>query len=896
VIDRQLAQHPMMMTASAAASTETSAKYQGRLEDFPSLDSIPQSVQQADESQQPKQLPSTSGNPTAESAPRPGVSLAKKLAMSSRLSVRNGPMDFADFPSLSNSKVTKLRKGPAVSGDDFPSLSGISKADRGKTSMASAWNASDKGSTDDVRPSRRVGKANDMLWKNSNDFPSLASTVSDKTASLPVSSLPVNSLASISRNFSTGSLSKLSDQTDTVSNPPSLSREPELSRKSNDHKEKELKEHDSLLHSKKNKKSGKSTTQETWGGGSTSGGVTDRVKQATSTSKPASNPTTSAVKLPEAARTETTTGENDEESRDGASAVESPCWTRVGNEKLDSDDFPSLASTASISISDKTASLSVSSRNFSTGSLSKLSNRTDTLANPPSLSWGSELSQKSDFHKEKEPKEHDNLLHLKKNKTSGKSTAQGAWGGGQTSNGATDYVKQATSVSNTANIPTVPAVKVPEAAPAETTADEDDKESRDDASTAESPRWTHVGNGKKIQSKPSKKNDDAKKNGAKPPTNNANSEQVQTRKVPKSNTKSEEGHSQSKNAKDKSKKKQKTEKPQQESTVKKTSLNNAAKASIELDVDGSKSVPGASSETSEKLNDDVATGSDESVAGTERLAVGGTSCHNSAVNDEAMELVPIVDNNLTVDVTQLSAAAAVPVFNADDFPVLVQPLTQLSTLPSLPPGFSSLAASSSKPPPPPPGFSNPVVSRCPPPGLSSLLSSSVVPETSDAVGKTDGMDSEVSASKYIPPPDMHQRSAKLVGCISGAVKDGSFGEFRELSEKFRAGSISAGEYHGGCHDIMDSTAFLTIFPELIALLPDLPKQNQLLKVHRDFLAKSQQAEKTRSWCTAPEDGLVSCVVCGQVVCHADLQDHGSEHGTFNADYPTLPNTSLCSVR
>jgi len=720
----------MMMSASAAASTKVSApsaKYQGRPEDFPSLDGMPPHSSQpttADESRHPKS--NISENPNAESAPRAGMSLAKKLAMSNRLSVRNGPMDFSDFPSLSNSRAPRSRKGPPVSEEDFPSLSRTSKAELGKMSTASAWNTTDKSSTCEVQPSSRAGKLGD-----DGDFPSLTSTAAatDKSASLPANSSSLNSLADISRNFSSSSLSKLSDRADTE------------------------------------------------------------------------------------------------------------------------------------------------------------------VSNPPGLSWGPELSHKSDNLEEKETKERDNLLRMKMNKSSGKSTLHEAWsgnGGRQTSGQISDHVKQAATSSNISIKPAASSAVIPEVAPAETTTGEHDKVSKD-ASTADGPDWTRVGSEKKIQSKPSKKND------AKLQTDKAKLEQVESRKVTKSKAQSEDGSSQSKNGKDKSKKKQKTNKAQRESTVEKTGLNDAAKQSCESDVvdrktgaeKGDTDVP-RPSETLETLDGRVPGGSDELVTSIEKLAVSERS---PVLNDES---VPGVDDNPKADTTQPSVSTAVPVFCAADFPSLAVQNFAISSLPSLPPGFSNLPVSSSKPPPPP-GFGNPVVSSCPAPGLNSLLSSAVVSDA-NAVGKTGEVYSEVSMSAYIPPRDMQQRSAKLVGFISDAVKDSNFGEFRELSEKFRAGTISAGAYHSSCRDVMDSTAFLSIFPELIALLPDLPKQNQLLKVHRDFLSKTPRTEKVRSWCTAPEDGLVSCVVCGQVLCHSDLQDHASEHGTFNAEYPTLSSTSLCSVR
>lgn len=798
VIDRQL-----MMSASAAASTDTSApatKYQGRPEDFPTLDGMPQPTT-AEEPQHPK--PSTTEKPDANPAPRAGMSLAKKLAISNRFSVRNGPMDSSDFPSLANGRATKSRKGPPVSEKDFPSLSHASKAEHSKASAGSVWNAADKSSTDEVWPSNSAGKSGDLRpRKSDDDFPSLKSVIAaTEKSSLPASSLPVKSLTSISRNFSSSSLSKLSDQTDRADWP--------------------------LNHAGKSE---------------------------------------------------------DLRPRESDDDFPSLISMTAATEKSSSLPANSLA----------VKSLSTISRNFSSGSLSKLSDKADKASNPPSQSSGPELNHESDKPNTKEPKVRDNLLRMKMSKKSGKSWGE-AWGddGGRQTDETSDRLKPGAASSNGAGKPTASSVEVAVATPVETTTGEDDGRAND-ASTADSPRWTHVGGEKKTQSKPSRKND------AKPQTDKANSEQAESRKAAKSGklAKSQDGISQLKSDKDKSTNgkdnSNKNKKKSKAQTAEKNGVNGDAKQSVELHAEKKS---GAESDLP-KLSETLEAVVDGSATSIEKQASGDDACRSSALNSEVSETVRVVDNKPTFSVTQSSgttyvATTAVPVFNSDDFPSLV-PQLSLSSVPSLPPGFASLpVVSSSKPPPP--GFSNPVLSQCTLPGLNSLVSSAVVSEV-DKAGETGGMDSNLQTTVYIPPRDMQQRSARLVGFIGSAVKDGSFGEFRELSAKFRAGSISAGEYHGGCRDIMDSTEFLSIFPELIALLPDLPKQNQLLKVHRDFLSKTRHLEKTRSWCTTPDDGLVSCVVCSQVLRHSDLSDHSLEHGTFNADYPTLPDVSLCSVR
>lgn len=725
VIDRQLAQHSMMKseTSVAAACSEPSEKYQGHPEDFPTLDGMPQAALPAAKDAQLKS--DVAENVVAESAPPSEMSLAKKLALSSRLSVRNGPVDLADFPSLPRAKQTKPGKGPSVSVEDFPSLSSISRAKVSKMSTASVWNGGSKDTVDSGQSSCLAGKSKKFQHKNGeDDFPSLTSTVSSsgRSATLPANPLSHSSLANISRNFSSGSLSKMSNQVETAS--------------------------------------------------------------------------------------------------------------------LSSD-----------------------------------------------LSWGPELNRKPDNQTEKEPK--DNFLHLKPHKNTGRSTVLEAWGA---ANELKSGVKPTATNSNTFGKPTVVSTKT-SAVPSQTVVRENDKESGD-ASMASSPDWTQVGGEKKTEFKPSKKNN------TKVSANKASSAQTESKKVTKSNVKTDDSSSMSKNGKDKSKKKQKADKMQKGPNAGTNSSEGAEKRKVEsaINVDGKKS-------ESEKA-ENVASDNQERSGATETLSrnIAGDNAaqsiekqdaskdgHSGAtLNGESAELATVEGTNPTFDETQSSSvAASVPVFTTDDFPsLLVNP--PVPSLPSLPPGFSSLTVPSSMPPPP--GFTNPEV----PPGLSSALLSSYA----DDVDKPAEVDSEVPVSAFIPPRDMQQRTASFVSFISTAVKDSSFGEFQDLSAKFRSGNISADEYHRGCFDLMDPSAFLSIFPELIALLPDLPKQQELLKVHRDFLSKSEtrHAEKTQPWSSTPDDGLVSCRVCGQVLRFSDLQDHASEHGAFNTEYPTLPNCSICSVR
>lgn len=97
----------------------------------------------------------------------------------------------------------------------------------------------------------------------------------------------------------------------------------------------------------------------------------------------------------------------------------------------------------------------------------------------------------------------------------------------------------------------------------------------------------------------------------------------------------------------------------------------------------------------------------------------------------------------------------------------------------------------------------------------------------------------LGASTYVPPPNVAERNAALIAGIKKAVaSDEGFAQFKDVSMRFRRGDISATEYYNAFHRICGAEA-PRIFPELVALLPDTAKQQQLLQAHND--SRAQQA-------------------------------------------------------
>jgi len=833
VINQQLAHHTMIKSeSSAAASAEPSAKYQGRVEDFPTLDGVIQT----------KQKPDVAINPDANSGPLPEMSLAKKLAMSSRLSVRNGPVDLADFPSLPGARQTKTRKGPSMLEEDFPTLSSISQAKLSKTSAPSVWSAGSNGSGGQAQPFSQAEKSVDSQHKNVNDdFPSLSMAfVSDRNTSIPEKPLSCNSLVSISRNFSSGSLSSISNPVEPASAPSSLSWGPELNRKS-DNKQQEKKEpEDSFLHLKSHKSSCRSTVHEAWGADSgrlATSELSSHAKQVATNSNISDKSTVSLMKA-SAVPSNTATREKDGESETLTDS--SPCWIQVRSEKK--TEFRPLKKDDT-----KLSSNKVSDAQKESKKTTNSSGKTDGIS-----------SNSKNGHKDKSKKKQ------KANKTQKEPRVV------------------TTSSDNAEKQSVEPAVVV---VSEKTELEKVDGATADkrELSKAMEALDSYVAGDDSVQNSVKEDTSEGSCNGA--TVDNPTVDVTQSSDVAAvipvftaDDFPSLLAHQ-----------------------LAPSSLPSLPPGSSSLTV--STSVPRKSewektdaltpdkrelSEAVEECDSNFTGNGSEQSSVKQDTSEGG--CNGITVNNEATELVTFVDTNPAVNVTQSSdIASAVSVLTTDDFPSLPVHCLALSSVPSLPPGFSSLTAPSSKPPPP--GFANPDVLRCPPPGLSSVFPSL---HAGDA-DKTSDVDLKVPSFVFIPPQDMEQRTVSFVSFIATAVKDGSFGEFHDLSAKFRAGNISADEYHSGCCGMMDPAAFLTIFPELIALLPDLLKQQQLLRVHRDFLSKSkiQNSEKSQPWCSTPDDGLMSCAVCGQVLRHSDLQSHASEHHIFNTEYPTLSNSYIC---
>lgn len=108
------------------------------------------------------------------------------------------------------------------------------------------------------------------------------------------------------------------------------------------------------------------------------------------------------------------------------------------------------------------------------------------------------------------------------------------------------------------------------------------------------------------------------------------------------------------------------------------------------------------------------------------------------------------------------------------------------------------------------------------------------------------------------------------------------------------GVISAAQYYQSCQDLLGDN-FPKIFNELLVLLPDATKQQELLSAHTAFRSRAQPGTKARrnkksAWQAGGHEDLACCVcpTCQQVLAHSDVEGHRALHAARNDDdFPSL---------
>jgi hypothetical protein len=174
------------------------------------------------------------------------------------------------------------------------------------------------------------------------------------------------------------------------------------------------------------------------------------------------------------------------------------------------------------------------------------------------------------------------------------------------------------------------------------------------------------------------------------------------------------------------------------------------------------------------------------------------------------------------------------------------------------------------PRPGPPGFSKG------PPGFGEQNGQKSKAKTPPGFGlKVLGENSKNSTFKYCPPLDFQDRNVKLISTIANLIggKSLEFGMFKDISGQFRAGKITSESYFSQCRELVVSQKFNKFFPELLVLLPDIKKQQELLVLY--------QTEKSSN-----VSGLSECSTCSQVTLAGEEGSHAETH-QLDSDFPHL---------
>ncbi|XP_053550462.1 E3 ubiquitin-protein ligase ZNF598 [Bombina bombina] len=224
----------------------------------------------------------------------------------------------------------------------------------------------------------------------------------------------------------------------------------------------------------------------------------------------------------------------------------------------------------------------------------------------------------------------------------------------------------------------------------------------------------------------------------------------------------------------------------------------------------------------------------------------------------------------------------------EDFPALVNS----KVLRKPPPGFCPVVAVPVLTPPP--GLATSI--GMPPPGFSNISPVVLPVEPPPKPVK----ETPFCTRTYLVPDDFQQRNIHLINSIKDFLHsdESEFNEFKSHSGKFRQGLISATEYYKSCRQLLGDN-FKTIFNELLVLLPDTSKQQELLSAHQHFCAEEKQTSnkskknKKGAWKTDSNSldlNYYTCPSCSQVLSPRDVTAHKTLH-LEDDDFPSLQSLS-----
>lgn len=141
------------------------------------------------------------------------------------------------------------------------------------------------------------------------------------------------------------------------------------------------------------------------------------------------------------------------------------------------------------------------------------------------------------------------------------------------------------------------------------------------------------------------------------------------------------------------------------------------------------------------------------------------------------------------------------------------------------------------------------------------------------------VDDDSLTRKFLQPTNFSLRNQQLISTVMDLLchQKSKIDKFRTVSTEFRSDQLKAEGYYLNCLEIMGEDCFLALFPELVCLLPDIDKQQQLLKVHRSQM-------RTKGPLGA--EPYVVCATCNQILAPSDLKHHIASH-SLETNFPCL---------
>lgn len=179
----------------------------------------------------------------------------------------------------------------------------------------------------------------------------------------------------------------------------------------------------------------------------------------------------------------------------------------------------------------------------------------------------------------------------------------------------------------------------------------------------------------------------------------------------------------------------------------------------------------------------------------------------------------------------------------------------------------------------PPGFGAPRACPKPPPGFAPARRP---PSAPVPAGVENGSKFRPpSPPEYAQPAGFAQRNLKLIRDVQkmlGKRDEGAFAKFKALSGGFRQGTVAAEEYFAECVELFGGEEeFLAVFSELLFLLPDIAKQQELMRTYNARRRISASAAGAFPKGGASPLRFLVCATCQQVLSGDDFRTHTAVH-------------------